>query len=128
MLLMTDAEIDALPAGRELDALVDAAVFGTMQSDGHLIPPYSTAIGAAWLVWERIVADRTNVANCDEWMLSPKWNYSESAHSPVGVEGWRVVEFLPNWDGGEIVTVTLAPTQAHAICKAALKSVVPRSV
>lgn len=50
---MTDEEIDAMEAGREMDRLIHARIFGQRSLYEGLDPEYSTDIAAAWQILEK---------------------------------------------------------------------------
>lgn len=104
---MTTQTIDALPASRELDALVGEKVMGLphiVKSGGEywetaltLVPSYSTSITAAWEVLEKF----------------PLWSFTKHAHN------FRC--FIdPITRLGEPANADTTPL---AICRAALKAV-----
>jgi hypothetical protein len=123
-------DVDALPAGRELDALVAERVFGAPYywsdagseggtpltgnivpgfaewqtvASGREIPPFSTDIAAAWDVLEA--------------MRAGGWG-GELEYSPDGA-GFRIMF----WRSGKTRDACLQETAPLAICRAALKAV-----
>lgn len=111
--LTTDA-IDAMPAGRDMDALVHQDVFG-LRVEWHddepyipnrdellfgvqPIPEYSLVIAAAWEVVEKV--------------FRPRGYYIAPEHAR---KGWGVYE------GDDWREVAIGDTAPLAICRAALK-------
>ncbi len=119
---LTDADVIALEAGSELDALVARHVFGLavecvdlirhdgspgkgwFPAAGGILEPYSFAHAAAWLVVEHYRADPAY-----DWVL----NFSVFA--AAGVRG-----YLVDFNGGTCPGRATAPTLPLAICRAAL--------
>lgn len=117
-------------AGRELDALVAEKVMGFSpvewsgqpgdmalvygdQETGGIVPRYSTNVGAAWQVVEKMSALSWRATVC--WAPADAWNAEERA--------------VVTYSGGETNQddiEAIAPTVPLAICLAALK-VVERS-
>lgn len=120
---MTTAELLAMPAGRELDAIVASRVMGWASADvdtamlcasgsiaacsemttGH-VPDYSTDIAAAWLVVERI-HEHGHAITVERWLGNPE------------LGKWSAAFTLENGhDTGQCV----AESAPLAICRAAL--------
>lgn len=136
--IMTHEEIDAMPAGREMDALVAEKVMewstwydnrvelyppeGSEENRGRwtkrggilmpaLIPSYSTSIADAWLVVEKIKG------SSDQDLFTIQ---QEDMHPGLWEAGW--MEYLP-YEGGYLKLSSVAATAPLAICRAALKAV-----
>lgn len=122
--------IDEMPAGSDLDALIAEKVLGwsDIRPDPHctgfegrplkdfkhcLIPRYSTNIADAWKVAE--VASKGEI-----WAVTPMPMYGGKNPFAEGIEGKFSVIDLNVMDGwGHIVSADTAPL---AICRAALLS------
>lgn len=139
---MTPAEIDALPAGYELDALVAEKVMGWTERDsrgpgGHPMrrwfppqngpwewdqdepKPYSTDIAAAWEVVEKLATDGWFQILCNP-------------NGPDGKQVWRVELDPPSQSGERLHARVLEGTDRSygdtapvAICRAGLKALLP---
>jgi len=113
-------EIDNLQAGRELDALIAERVFDDLvvlrggvpysqrplpHNDMHFVPvePYSTDIGSAWLVVEKLREMGFLFGLCDQ---------AQTKLHAAGFSTWTSVPIS-----------AYASTDALAICRAALKAV-----
>lgn len=119
---MTNEEIDALPAGREMDTLVAEKVIGFVSNfqdglvwrtvNGRLLHHWSpsTDIATAWEVVEKLMEDSD--------VFIEYWNDSEwfVASHPLG---YSSREPMAHCDGKK----TGKPSIALAICRWALKKV-----
>ena len=123
---MTPSEIDALPAGRELDAMVATFVMGCKvivdggkpycdcDDRGHFtrdandvyadLPCYSTDIAAAWQVVEKLKG------------AAVEWFFHIDIPKPSVTDEWRAI-FTP------ATRYSWAKTAPLAICRAALVAV-----
>jgi hypothetical protein len=133
---MMNDKIDALPAGRELDALVAERVMGLLvlpipsdhpHTNYCLAEPkdalgdvtllaYSADIAAAWEVVEKVTADGV-------WECSV--TYEQGYATAYGVKGWTVeISRLDGDNRRQYQALSgLCGTAPLAICHAALKAV-----
>jgi hypothetical protein len=125
--------IDAMPAGRELDALVAEKVMGWTDINGNAaavgcglnhnklwtrVPDYSTDIAAAWQVVEKLVAEGRSwtFGACKPGKRSAEdinQGHMHGYHAGVKTDHYGVVPFYWNYKD----------TMPLAICHAALKAV-----
>ncbi len=104
---MTYAEILALPAGRELDALVHQHVFDHSLN----CAPYSTDTAAAWQVVERFRAD-------------PAFRWTDFAVFTYVCVATGRREYLVDFAGGNCPGRAGGETLPLAVCRAALSLVI----
>ncbi len=105
-LVLTDADVLALEAGRELDSLVARQVMGLRP--GLRLPCYSTDLADAWLVVEHYRADPAY-----DWVV----NFVVFTCQEVAT-GAR--EYVVDFNGGNCPGRATAPTLPLAVCRAAL--------
>jgi hypothetical protein len=96
---------DAMPAGKELDELIARHVFNQEYERGYAIPDYSTDISAALevLLLEKFIVNTVKI-----------WRGTKTA------KYWRC-----SLAHGGVSVIADAPTMQLAICRAALKAVMP---
>lgn len=106
-------DVDKLKAGVELDALIGRYIFPLTNGYTRAFDePYSTDIGAAWQVWEKLPNEKRlhegDVEDTERRFTMFCGGYS-----------WGASSDYAHADGVEVS----APTAPLAICKAALKYV-----
>jgi len=104
-------QLSELEAGPELDSLVDEKIFGREYIRGYGALPYSTDIGAAWEVVEKM----RNWPNGHWWL---------SLSQIAGVRGeWRAGFSFGGMAVDHSPKFVVADTAPLAICLAALKAI-----
>lgn len=121
-------KVDDLPAGRKLDALIAARVFGTSRRDVWYyyesphnkvldsVLHYSTDIKAAWEVWTALPRE------WGEHGLGVTW-YLIDTHFMFHPNDERHFVCKAELDCGEVKWLAEGKTAMLAICRAALKAV-----
>jgi hypothetical protein len=111
--LLTDAEVDALPAGREFDAVIAERAMGMRPAGERMmgwsddaqwepLPKYSTEIAAAWLLLEKF--------NLNVWQ-NQKPEFDQFNGGRWNANYWDQFPYA----------LGKADTAPMAICRAALK-------
>jgi len=108
--------IDELNAGPELDSLVDEKIFGREYIRGYGALPYSTDIGAAWEVVEKMAVQDwdAEISLCSRLPSDNHERWYCGFQQGDDNAPWRSdFKFVQDW----------ALTASLAICRAALKAI-----
>ncbi len=106
--MMKREEIEKMPAGREMDALIAEKVMGwNTKTTPHMNPSFSTVSGVAIQIVEKMIEYEKFMNGADQIIITRSGDRTK----------WYVEFRKPNWEYAEDASLALS------ICRAALLAV-----